>query len=490
MACPAGRITLTGGMWLGLLIAVWVASWACIPHLLLLNKRPTATLAWLWAILLFPVFGAGLYLAIGSERVKRQRRRRRQAFRADDRMVSGRDDTEEAAAQQIEETSLTPEERARLHALSKITQLPLATASTLEVLHKGKAFYAALRESIEQAQREVHVDTYIWRDDEVGAEFLDLLIATVKRGVTVRLLLDELGCHELRDRYFRPYVAAGGQFSWCHTLSPLRGRYSFNLRNHRKLQIIDGRIAFVGGMNIGREYLGRDPALGDWADTQLRVEGSVVEVFRQIFAEDWFFATGQEDLLDEDVTDPGPEGDILAQVLRGGPDEDDHPMLRANLVLVGGAQKRLWISTGYFVPGETMQAALQVAAARGVDVRLLVSKKSQHPHLVTVGRSYYDALLRQGVRIYEYDKGIDHSKFFIIDDDWSTVGSANFDERSMRLNFELSLLMHHAGTNQRLSGLFSSTIAESHEIDRAEFAKRPLKDRLIESALRPMSPVL
>jgi cardiolipin synthase len=137
-----------------------------------------------------------------------------------------------------------------------------------------------------------------------------------------------------------------------------------------------------------------------------------------------------------------------------------------------------------------MQTALQVAAARGVDVRLLVSSKSQHPHLVLVGRSYYDALLRQGVRIFEYDRGIDHSKYMVLDDDWSTVGSSNFDERSMRLNFELSLLMHHAGVNEHLAGIFSATIARSREIDRVEFAQRPLRQRLVESTLRPLSPVL
>jgi cardiolipin synthase len=477
-------------MWLGLLIAVWVAGWLCIPHLLLLNKRPTATLAWLWAIFLFPVFGAVLYLAIGSERVKRQRRERRQEFRAAGRMVSGRDETGETAALRADAAALAPEERALLRGLGAITQLPLATASALEILYKGEAFYTALKKGISGAQSEVHIDSYIWRDDEVGAEFLALLIETAKRGVTVRVLLDELGCHELRDRYFRPLVAAGGHFSWCHTLSPLRGRYSFNLRNHRKLQIIDGRTAFVGGMNIGREYLGRDPVLGDWSDMQLRVEGGVVEVFRQIFAEDWFFATGQEDLLDENGFNHGPSGDILAQVLRGGPDEEDHPMLRANVLLAGTAKKRLWIATGYFVPGETMQTMLQVASARGVDVRLLVSSRSQHPNLVTVGRSYYDALLRQGVRIFEYERGIDHSKYIVLDDDWATVGSSNFDERSLRLNFELSMLMHHSGVNAHLAEIFSNSIARSREIHRDEFAQRPLRQKLLESALRPLSPVL
>jgi len=212
-------------------------------------------------------------------------------------------------------------------------------------------------------------------------------------------LVDELGSLTLKERYFQPLVAAGGEFSWCHTLSPLRSRYSFNLRNHRKLQVIDGKIAFVGGMNFGREYLGLDPVDGDWADVQLRVEGPVVDILQDVFAEDWFFGTSKDDVRDDAPAKATHEGTGI-QVLRGGPDEEDHPMLRVNMALIAQATKRLWIGTGYFVPGEIIQTALQVTAARGVDVRLLVSQKSEHPLLVKAGRSYYDALLRQGIRIY------------------------------------------------------------------------------------------
>lgn len=477
-------------MWVWIFFSLWLASWLCIPHLLLLNKRPTATLAWLWAIFLFPIVGALLYLAIGSEQVKQRRKERTEDFRAKDRLASARSGTAKNAALLSEEKKLSPDDRALLKGLSTITQLPPATASSLRILYKGAPFYAALREDIQKAQREVHVESFIWRDDEVGAEFLQLLIETARRGVAVRLLLDELGCLKLHESYFKPLLKAGGEFSWCHTLSPLRNRYSFNLRNHRKLQIIDGRTVFVGGMNFGREYLGRDPKLGEWGDTQLRVEGSVVEVFRQIFAEDWFFATGREDPLAEPSQDKDGGEKILAQVLRGGPDEDDQSMLRSNLALLAAAKKRLWISTGYFVPGETMQAALQVVAALGIDVRLLVSSKSQHPHLVSAGRSYYDALLRQGVRIFEHSKGIEHSKFMVIDDNWATVGSSNLDERSMRLNFELSLLVFHPETNRELAGIFSKTASEAKEIDREEFSRRPLSEKLIESGLRPLSPML
>jgi cardiolipin synthase len=476
-------------MWVWILLVLWLSSWLCIPHLLLLNKRPTATLAWLWAILLFPVVGAGLYLAIGSEQVARRRQERGEDFRASEPLTTARANTARDAASLEEEKALGENDRLLLRGLSTITRLPLATASSLRILYKGEPYYTALREDIEKAEREVHVESFIWRDDEIGAEFLDLLVKTAQRGVAVRLLLDELGCIRLRDRYFKPLLAAGGEFSWCHTLSPLRNRYSFNLRNHRKLQIIDGRTVYVGGMNFGREYVGRDPKLGDWADTQLRVQGRVVDVFQQIFAEDWFFATGRENSWPHPPRVESGEK-ILAQVLRGGPDEDDHAMLRSNILLVASARERLWISTGYFVPGETMQTALQAAAAKGVDVRLLVSSKSQHPHLVPAGRSYYDALLRQGVRIFEYSRGINHSKFMVIDNQWSTVGSSNLDERSMRLNFELNLLTFHPETNRELARLFGEAMAGSQEIDRDEFRRRPLSQKLLESALRPLSPIL
>jgi cardiolipin synthase len=477
-------------MWFWALLIVWIAGWACVPHLLLLNKRPTSTLAWLWALFLFPFFGPLLYLMIGSEQVKRRRINRQAAFRDKTHWSSARAHADKAWKALAKEKPLDPAAHTFLESLSRITELPGATISDLEVLRKAPAYYASLEEAIKNATFAIEVQSYIWRDDEVGRQFLDLLIAAVGRGVAVRVLIDELGSFWLKESYFQPLVEAGGHFSWCHTLSPLRNRYSFNLRNHRKLQIIDGRIAFIGGMNFGREYLGRDPVDGDWADIQIRMEGSVVEIFRQIFAEDWFFATGRENIEPPPKPAKTPEATHFVQILRGGPDEEDQPMLRANLALIAHAQKRLWIGTGYFVPGETMLTALQVAVARGVDVRLLVSLKSEHPLLVKAGRSYYDSLLRRGIRIFEYAKGIEHSKYLIIDDDWVSLGSSNFDERSMRLNFELSLLALSPETNRQLARIFEKTIAESHEINRKAFSRRPYREKLIESALRPFSPVL
>jgi cardiolipin synthase len=469
-----------------ILVVLWICSVGCVPHLLLLNKRPTATLAWLWALLLFPGIGAIFYLAVGTERVRRRRRRRQRSFRRKKRLTRPHRHVPEI----LDQLPVESPSRRLMETLGRITRLPADAAAEIKILRNGSHFYEALRKSLAEAKTSIHVESFIWRHDQVGQEFLDLLVAAARRGVRVRLLLDELGCLGLTQRYFRRLIEAGGEFSWCHTLYPRHNRYFFNLRNHRKLQLIDGLTAFVGGMNFGREYLGLDPVLGPWSDLQMQIRGPVVVRLQQVFAEDWFFATGREDPLDE--IDGLPEEMELSpvQVLRTGPDEDDHPMLRINLALIGAAQKRLWISTGYFVPGGTMQAALQVAIARGVDVRLLVSEKSQHKYLVKAGRSFYDALLRQGVRIFEYRRGVEHSKYMVVDDEIAVVGSSNFDDRSMRLNFELSVLVHKEATNRALAKLFLEITAEAHEVNRASFARRPLKERLVESALRLCSPLL
>jgi cardiolipin synthase len=471
---------------LGIGAVLWLFSLACIPHLLLLNKRPTATLAWLWALLLFPGIGAVFYLAVGTERVKRRRKRRQRSFRRQRRLA------DETIAVDGALGKLPADSPARniIETTSRIIGLPTDAAGEIRILRNAEVFYASLREKIEQAKTSIHVESFIWRKDEVGAEFLDLLVAAAQRGVRVRLLLDELGCLGLTQRYFRPLIEAGGEFSWCHTLYPSHRRYFFNLRNHRKLQVIDNRVAFVGGMNFGREYLGHDPSLGSWSDLQVELRGPVVTRLQQVFGEDWFFATGRDEPLDEAEDAPTKHELSPVQVLRTGPDEDDQPMLRINLALIQAARKRLWISAGYFIPGGTMESALQVARARGVDVRLLVSEKSEHPLLVKAGRSYYAALLRQGVRIFEYRRGIEHSKYTVLDDDMAVIGSSNFDDRSMRLNFELSVLIHRPATNHALARLFTEMAGESREIHRTSFSRRPLRERMVESVLRLCSPLL
>jgi cardiolipin synthase len=397
--------------------------------------------------------------------------------------------TSKLTKQKVEE--LPPEESELVRVLTNISRVPPSTADSVRLLIDSTDFYPALREQILRAQHHVHIEFFIWREDEFGREFRDLLVDAAKRGVRVRLLLDQIGCFGLRRSFFAPLIEAGGKFSWFYSLPLWRHSRFMNLRNHRKLQIIDGRVGFVGGMNMGREYAGRDPDLGAWRDAQMEVTGPVVNTLQEMFAEDWFFATNE--VFTGDAYHTSWDRNVNAhvvQVIAGGPDLPREPIPKSIVALIGSARHRLWLTTGYFVPNHLFLTALQLCAARGVDVRLLVSAKTDHPYLLEIGRSYYEDLLQWGVRVFEYSEGINHKKAMLLDEDWLMVGSANSDNRSMRLNFELNLLAHAPQEAAKLEELLCREFEMSQEILLEKFSKRSLGQRLLEAALRPLAPML
>ncbi len=471
------------------LLLCYFASWAFIPHLLLLKKRPAATLAWLWAILFIPLLGSVAYFLFGTDRLKRRRLKRRNLFSArSSHRTAPESTTDDATAALLQK--LTRRDRQFLQLVSRINQLPVSSAASLRLLCNAEEFYPALAQRINEAVHHIHLEFYIWQGDDTGARFLNLLTAAAQRGVIVRLLLDGVGSHRLAESRLAEFTAAGGQFSWFQSLDPKRLRFFMNLRNHRKLQIIDGTIAFVGGMNIGREHEQPDPELGAWRDVQLEVSGSVACALQEVFADDWFFATGQK--IAHSVYYPVHPGPPLqpVHIVLGGPDRRNEPIAKSIVSLLNDAEDRVWIATGYFVPDDIVLAALALAANRGVDVRLLISARTDHPWLVRVGRSYYGELLTAGVRIFEYSAGIHHAKIALADDHWSMVGSANLDYRSMRLNFELNLLVHSKAENTAIARIFDQDFKLCEEIDPKEFARRPFRQKFTEAALRPLSPLL
>ena len=471
------------------LLLCYFATWGFIPPLLLLKKRPAATLAWLWAIVFIPLLGAAAYFAIGTDRLKRLRLKRRNIFSARasrERVPAGT--TDSATTLLVRE--LPRRDRQFLQLLSRINQLPVSSAESLRILCNAKEFYPALEQRIREAVHHVHLEFYIWQGDETGTKFLQLLTEAARRGVIVRLLLDGVGSYGLVGRLLADFTTAGGRFSWFQSLDPKRRRYFLNLRNHRKLQVIDGRIAFVGGMNIGREYEGLDTALGHWRDVQVEAVGAVAGELQEVFADDWFFATGEKISTPAFFPEYSGRPHQAVHLVLGGPDRPNEPISKSIVSLLNEANDRVWIATGYFVPDDIVLAALELAASRGVDVRLLISEKNDHPWLVTVGRSYYGQLLTAGVRIFEYSAGIHHAKIALTDDQWSMVGSANLDYRSMRLNFELNLLFHSKERNGELAHILEEDFSLCQEIDPAVFARRPFRKKFAEAALRPLSPML
>ena len=460
-----------------LLLLSYFATWLLIPHILLAGKRPLSTLAWIWAVLLFPFLGPLAYLLLGIDRVTRERvrlhgwSRREKASCADQKETEARDAT-------------------LFRALGRISDTPPTSISDLRLLADAATFYPALEQRIAGARHHAHIEFFVWQDDAHGRRIRDLLIAAARRGVEVRVLIDRIGSLRTKRRFFQPLREAGGQFAWFRSINPLRRHFSIHLRNHRKIQVIDGEIAFIGGMNIGREYASEETDIGSWRDLQVELRGSVVAVLQNVFAKDWYFATEEKI---EDATYYAAErtvGRHPAQVILGGPDLTCEAMAESFFAVLNHATARAWIATGYFVPDSLLLATLRLAAARGVDVRLLNTQKSDHPWFAEIGRSYYEQLMEAGVRIFEYAAGLHHAKAVLLDDAWVMIGSANCDNRSMRLNFEASVLVHSTDAAASLEAIFREDFAASQEITLETFRQRPFQRRLIEAAVRPFAPMI
>ena len=464
------------------LIASYALSIASIPHVLLSKKRPAATLAWVWFILLVPFVGAIAYFAVGADRMKRRRLRR-----AARKHFPTHGESEEARALVGAQSDAM---QRFLRSLSTINQVPPAAARSVRLLIDAAQFYPALEQAIQGARHHIHIEFFIWQDDATGRRFRDLLVEAAGRGVEVRLLCDQMGSRGTSRSFFDPLAAAGGRFSWFYSRPYHQHLRFMNLRNHRKLQIIDGALAFVGGMNIGDEYAGDGDGEPRWRDAQLELRGGVATALQEAFATDWFFATEEEVVAPEYYCARDAGGSHLAQVIAGGPDLPREPIPKSLVALCTTAEKRLWIATGYFCPDTLLLTALQICAARGVDVRVLVSEKSDHPYLVQVGRSYYEDLLRFGIRVFEYSAGINHAKAVLFDDGWLMVGSANSDNRSMRLNFELNVLAHAPEAAGQLEKMMREDFAASREVLLRDCLERPFGRRLLEAALRPLAPLL
>ena len=455
-------------------LIAYFATWIFIPWILLAGKRPEATLAWIWAILLFPFLGPFAYLLFGVDRVTRSRRRTRKP-------AQQRDGTPH-------EPLPSPIHAPIFRALARLSEIPICTARDVRILANATDFYPALEQRIRAARHHIHIEFFIWADDEYGRKFRDLLTEVAQRGVEVRLLLDKMGSKNTEHEFFEPLRKAGGRFAWFRSINPLRRRFSLHLRNHRKIQVIDGEIAFVGGMNIGKEYMGENPDLGHWRDLQVEVAGHIVTELQHVFAEDWNYAA-EENLEGSTYFPTSSEPDTdPAQVILGGPDLPAEPMAESMIALLHHARERAWITTGYFAPDARLHSALRLAAARGVDVRLINTEKSDHPYLAHIAQSYYDELLSVGVRIFEYRPGIYHGKAFLVDD-LMMIGSANCDDRSMRLNFELNILIESVQGAEALANILSQDLAASKEVDFEAFKKRPLKRKLLEALLRPIGPM-
>jgi cardiolipin synthase A/B len=468
-AIPHIRLYVTAA-WFAYL--VWLGSW-----IVLQKREPVATLSWLLGLAALPLLGFLIYQVFGPQKIKRHRLRRSRS-RMPRELSPHLEEHGEAA------------EMARLGLAT--TGLPPSTAHSVRLLVDGAATYAALLEDIRQARTHIHLEYYIYQPDVSGTALRDALVERARAGVKVRLLLDAVGSSKAKQRFFAPLLEAGGELAWFHPsrFGRIWTRTWVNMRTHRKIVVIDGRIGFTGGINITDE---ENDALraNAYRDLHLRIDGDAVRMLQVVFVEDWMYATGSRELVAElarDLPDPRP-GPIAAQALPSGPDSSWQAIHRLHVAAIHAARQRVWLATPYFVPGEAAMMALTSAALGGLDVRLLVPKRSDSLLVTLAARSYYDELLAAGVKVYEYGPRMLHTKALLVDDSSALIGTANFDNRSFRLNFEVSMLFHDDSIAAELAALIEHEFAHAPRV--RDDRQRPLfRARLPEAVARLGSPLL
>ncbi len=469
---PHLRLYLTGA-WL--LYLVPLCGW-----IVLQKREPAATISWVLSLAMLPYLGFLIYFLFGPQKIKRQRLRRllsRQGVQSEGSRAGPDDGASE------------------LGVLAKaVTGLAPSLSNRVELLEDGGATFDAILKAVAAANNHVHLEYYIYCPDRTGTALRDALVERARAGVKVRLLLDAVGSSSVDDDFLQPLLDAGGEFAWFHPtrFQPFT-RTWVNLRSHRKIVVVDGEVAFTGGINITDE---EDERLRDdaYVDLHMRLEGEVVRGIQLVFVEDWAYATrhGRENFdgtaLWRDSGADASDG-VSAQVLVSGPDAPWEAIHRLHVAAIQEAKSRVWLVTPYFVPGEAARMALTSAALGGLDVQLVVPRMSDSKLVTYAARSYYEELLEAGVKVHEYGPRMIHSKALLCDDGVAIIGSANFDHRSFRLNFEISMLLRDHRIARQLEQLITRYMAGSEpvQVDR----ERPLwRSRLPEAVARLASPLL
>ncbi|HZG73559.1 MAG TPA: cardiolipin synthase [Chondromyces sp.] len=478
-------------MWLGYLIIGlnFISAGAVV---FLERRDPISTWAWLMVLSFLPVLGFILYLVLGKN-LSRAR-----LFDWEDQDKIG---IEPLAQQQMErikdgqfvfQNPHTEDHQDLVYMLLRNNHAILSEDNGLTVFTDGHEKFDSLFEDIKQAKDHIHLQYYIFRIDRLGKQLIKLLAQKAREGVEVRVLYDEMGSRGVRKSHFRELIKAGGLVEVFFPTGLLFVNLHLNFRNHRKLVIIDGEVGYVGGFNIGDEYLGLNPKFGYWRDTHLRITGSAVHSIQTRFILDWNQASKRYDIHYSNRYFPNrpPAGDISMQVVTSGPDSEWEQIKYGYIKMITSAKESIYIQTPYFIPDASLLDALRVAALSGVDVRIMIPNKPDHPFVYWATYSYVGEMLKVGAKVYIYDNGFIHAKNIIVDGKLSSVGTANIDVRSFRLNFEVNVFIYHRETALKLANIFEKDLELSYELTSELYQQRSFFIRFKESISRLLSPIL
>lgn len=465
-----------------------------LAFIIIFLERRGASSTWAWLLVLFflPIIGFFLYLLFGRQ-IQRQT-----LFKLDEEDKVGLEHiiTEQLSALndgQIISPSIEVERNKDLIRMMLTSQPAfLTTDNKVEVLTDGRAKFKSLLNDINNATDHIHVQYYIFKRDGIGQQIIDALEEKLKQGIEVKMLYDDMGSRTLTLSKFKDFKKLGGQVeAFFPSILPLIN-FRLNNRNHRKIVVIDGKIGYIGGFNVGDEYLGLDKKFGYWRDTHLRIEGDPVNALQLRFMMDWNSQSSRNNLKYQEkyFPDVRSNGQTGVQIVSSGPDDAWQHIKYGYLKMITSAKHSIYIQTPYFIPDHSFLEALKIAALSGVKVNIMIPNKPDHPFVYWATYSNAGELLKAGAKIFIYENGFIHTKMVVIDDEVASVGTANMDVRSFELNFEVNAFIYDRQIAEKLRNTFEEDVKVSSELTEEIYSQRVLWIKIKESISRLISPIL
>jgi len=445
-------------------------------------RTPQGAVAWSVALVSFPFVAVPAYAVLGRSKFEGTLEAYEERQDEIDELIS-------EFRTNLEPWSVSIDGYPSYTAIRNLSGMDMTRGNRAELLIDGEATFKSILDGIAQAKEYALVQFYMFHDDGLGREMQQAMIERARAGVRVYMLYDEIGSQGLPESYTDELRAAGVEVSSFKPTQGRRNRFQLNFRNHRKIVVVDGVSGWVGGHNVGDEYMGRDPDMSPWRDTHVRLDGPVVSQLQAVMMWDWYWATRQLPELNWQP-EPAKGSDIQAMIIPSAPSQRLDTAGLLFVTALNSARERIWLSAPYFVPDEAVLKALELAALRGVDVRVITTGKSDSLPVYLAAFHYIDQLRDLGIRFYAYKPGFLHEKVMLVDDNVSTVGTANFDNRSFRLNFEVTAVINDEDFASQMEQMFEADFAHAELIDPAELDEKPFWWHLGVNLSRLASPVL
>lgn len=462
-----------------------------IYKIILENRNPVRTLAWMLVLILIPVAGLLLYIFFGTNYRKRKMFSMKELGDAKWLQYLSEDQKQRLTKAEFMSKKDMEAVKPLMTLLLNNSKALLSHNNVVDILNNGEETFPSIFQALSEAKKYIHLEYYIIEEGEISNKLKEILIKKAKEGVKIRFIFDDVGSWKLSKKYIRELEEAGVQI---YPFLPVRLPFlthKANYRNHRKIIVVDGQVGFIGGLNFADRYMYGLPKIGHWRDTHLKIKGEAVNSLHLVFLVDWYFAC-QELLLNKDeyLPDIKANGNVIMQAVASGPDSDWTSIQQAYFTMINMAKKYVFISTPYFMPGETTVNCIKAAAMSGVDVRLMIPHNSDSVLTYWCTRSYVEELVEAGVKVYQYMKGFNHSKVIVVDGLVSSVGTANMDIRSFEQNFEINMIIYDRQVSKKLARDFLTDLNVSMLVQLNQWKFRSQAERIRESLARLFAPLL